>query len=52
MTTIGFYEARTRLSELLNQVAEGRTVLISRCGKPATVLAPLPGQAVEMCAGS
>jgi len=42
MTTIGFYEARTHLSELVDRVAKGKTVLITRRGKPAAVLAPPP----------
>jgi len=42
MTTIGFYEARTHLSELLDHVARGKTFLINRRGKPAAVLAPPP----------
>jgi prevent-host-death family protein len=42
MSTIGFYEARTRLSELLDQVARGKSVLITRRGKPAAVLGPPP----------
>jgi prevent-host-death family protein len=45
MTSIGFYEARTRLSELLDQVAQGKTVLITRRGKPAAVLGPPPQEA-------
>ena len=42
MTTMGFYEARTHLSELLDQVAKGKKVLITRRGKPAAVIAPPP----------
>jgi prevent-host-death family protein len=42
MTSIGFYEARTHFSELLDQVARGKKVLITRHGKPAAVLAPPP----------
>jgi prevent-host-death family protein len=42
MTSISFYEARTRLSELLDQVARGKTILITRRGKPAALLAPPP----------
>jgi prevent-host-death family protein len=42
MTTMGFYEARTHLSELLDQVAKGKRVLITRRGKPAAVIAPPP----------
>jgi prevent-host-death family protein len=44
MTTMGFYEARTHLSELLDHVAKGRTVLITRRGKPAAVISPPPKQ--------
>ena len=44
MTTIGFYEARTHLSELLDDVAKGKKVLITRRGKPAAVIGPPPRQ--------
>ncbi len=42
MTTISFYEARTHFSELLDQVAKGKRVLITRRGKPAALLSPPP----------
>lgn len=42
MTTIGFYEARTHFSELLDQVARGKKVLITRRGKPVALLSPPP----------
>jgi len=42
MTTLGFYEARTHLSELLDEVAKGKKVLITRRGKPAAVIGPPP----------
>lgn len=42
MTTIGFYEARTHLSQLLDEVARGKKVLITRRGKPAALLSPPP----------
>jgi antitoxin (DNA-binding transcriptional repressor) of toxin-antitoxin stability system len=42
MTTMGFYEARTHLSELLDQVAKGKRVLITRRGKPAALIGPPP----------
>jgi antitoxin (DNA-binding transcriptional repressor) of toxin-antitoxin stability system len=42
MTTMGFYEARTHLSELLDHVAKGRKVLITRRGKPAALIGPPP----------
>jgi prevent-host-death family protein len=42
MTTIGFDQARTGLSELLDQVAGGKSILITRRGKPAAILQPPP----------
>ena len=42
MTTMGFYEARTRLSEVLDDVAKGKKVLITRHGKPAALIGPPP----------
>jgi prevent-host-death family protein len=45
MTSIGFYEARTHLSELLDQVARGKKILITRRGKPAAMLGPPPAEA-------
>jgi prevent-host-death family protein len=44
MTTIGFYEARTHFSQLLDQVARGKKVLITRRGKPVAVLGPPPAE--------
>jgi prevent-host-death family protein len=44
MTSIGFYEARTHLSELLDQVARGKKILITRRGKPAALLSPPPAE--------
>lgn len=43
MTSISYYDARTRFSELLDQVAKGKTVLITRRGRPAALLSPPPG---------
>jgi prevent-host-death family protein len=45
MTSISFYEARTHLSELLDQVARGKKILITRRGKPAALLSPPPAEA-------
>ena len=42
MTKMSFYEARTHFSQLLDQVARGKTILITRRGKPAAVLGPPP----------
>ena len=44
MTTMGFYEARTHLSALLDQVAKGKHVLITRRGRPAAMIGPPPQQ--------
>ena len=45
MTTIGFYEARTHFSQLLDEVANGKKILITRRGKPAALLTPPPREA-------
>ena len=45
MTSIGFYEARTHFSELLDQVARGKRILITRRGRPAALLTPPPEDA-------
>ncbi|MHB1421863.1 MAG: type II toxin-antitoxin system Phd/YefM family antitoxin [Gemmataceae bacterium] len=45
MTTMNFSEARRHFSELLDQVVKGKTVLITRRGKPAAVLGPPPAAA-------
>ena len=42
MTSISFYEARTRFSQLLDEVGKGKKVLITRRGKPAALLVPPP----------
>ncbi|MBU6277149.1 MAG: type II toxin-antitoxin system prevent-host-death family antitoxin [Planctomycetes bacterium] len=44
MSTISFYEARTHFSELLDQVALGKRILITRHGRPAAVLCPPPDE--------
>jgi prevent-host-death family protein len=41
METIGSFEAKTHLSALLDRVAKGETIIISRHGVPAAKLAPL-----------
>ena len=45
MTTISYYEARTHFSELLDQVARGKRILITRRGRPAAMLTPPPEDA-------
>lgn len=40
MTTIGAFEAKTKLSELLDRVERGEEIVITRHGKPAARLVP------------
>lgn len=41
MDTIGAFEAKTHLSALLERVAKGETITITKHGVPAAVLAPV-----------
>lgn len=43
--TVGAYEAKTHLAELLDRVERGERVTITRHGRPVAVLAPPPGVA-------
>jgi len=45
--TLGFYEVRTRLSELLDDVEKGRTILITRHGRPIALLSAAPDANAE-----
>jgi prevent-host-death family protein len=45
MTSIGYHEAQTRLSQLLDEVGKGKKVLITRRGRPAALLVPPPPEA-------
>ncbi|MGR3173642.1 MAG: type II toxin-antitoxin system Phd/YefM family antitoxin [Candidatus Scalindua sp.] len=38
MTTVGAYEAKTHLSKLLNRVAKGEKIIITKHGIPVAVL--------------
>ena len=38
---VSLYEAKTRLSELVEQAAEGREIIIAKSGKPKARLVPL-----------
>mgnify|MGYP005837991235 CR=1 FL=1 len=42
MPQVGAYEAKTRLSQLLEQVAQGEEIIITKHGVPVAVLSPLP----------
>ncbi len=43
MTQIGAYEAKTRLSQLLEQVARGEEIIITKHGVPVAALTPVLG---------
>ncbi len=42
MGTVGAYEAKTKLSELLDRVARGETITITKHGVPVATLGPVP----------
>jgi prevent-host-death family protein len=41
MPQVGAYEAKTRLSQLLEQVARGEEIIITKHGVPVAALIPL-----------
>lgn len=43
MKTVGSYEAKTHLPKLLNRVAGGETITITRRGVPIAMLVPANG---------
>lgn len=51
MTTVGAFEAKTKLSELLDRVARGEEILITRRGKPAARLVPAETSTAEQGKG-
>lgn len=40
MTSVGAFDAKTRLAELLQRVARGEKILITRRGRPVAMLTP------------
>ena len=42
---VNIYEAKTRLSELVDQASRGETVIIAKAGTPLAKLVPLAGAA-------
>jgi prevent-host-death family protein len=44
MTTVGSYQAKTHLPQLLERVARGEKILITRRGKPVALLTQPPAQ--------
>lgn len=45
MTTVGAYEAKVKLSQLLKRVARGERIVITKHGAPVALLAPAGPQA-------
>jgi prevent-host-death family protein len=41
MKTVGAFEAKTHLAQLLDRVAKGETIAITRHGQPAALLVPV-----------
>lgn len=41
MKTVGAFEAKTHLSDLLERVSKGETITITRHGAPAAMLVPI-----------
>ena len=48
MKTVGAYEAKTHLSELLDEVAHGATITITKHGVPVAVLAPATRRSADV----
>jgi prevent-host-death family protein len=44
MQTVGAYEAKTHLPKLLEQVAMGEAITITKHGVPVALLTPIPTQ--------
>ena len=51
MKTIGAYDARTRFSELLREVENGETIVVTRHGLPIAQLCPM-GKSVDDAAAA
>ena len=52
MPTVTIREARTQLSKLIDAVAEGEEIIISRGGKPAAKLVPIDSDSPTRKPGS
>ena len=44
METVGAYEAKTHLSQLLERVAKGQRIAITKHGVPVAILQPYDGE--------
>ncbi len=47
MRTVGTFEAKTHLIELLREVSQGETITITRRGEPVAILAPVPARRAD-----
>ena len=45
--TLNIYEAKTHFSDLIERVASGEEIVISRRGKPVARLAPIPARGLK-----
>jgi len=50
MSRIGAYEAKTKLANLLERVAEGEHITITKHGMPVATLSPVPGRERRLAA--
>ena len=50
MTSVGAYEAKTHLAQLLDRAARGERITITKHGVPVAVLGPVGGPGVEATA--
>jgi len=49
--TVNLYEAKTKLSELVERAAAGEEIVIAKAGKPRAKLVPIPVQKVRRVGG-
>jgi len=47
MTEVGVHEAKTRLSELLREVADGEEVIVTRSGHPVARIVPAAAESAR-----
>jgi prevent-host-death family protein len=52
MSTVNIHEAKTHLSKLLEQVAEGKEVIIAKAGKPVARLVPVADESSKPVLGT
>lgn len=45
--TLNIYEAKTHFSDLIERVANGEEIVISRRGKPVARLSPIPNRGIK-----